>query len=50
MAADLNLDNRVTLEEFKIQGERNFAGLDRNRDGRLAKDEVLVACQRQRAK
>jgi Ca2+-binding EF-hand superfamily protein len=49
MAADLNLDNRVTAEEFQAQTARNFAGLDRNRDGRLAKDEVLVACQRQRA-
>jgi len=48
MSADLNLDNRVTEEEFQAQATRVFAGLDRNRDGRLTKDEVLVGCQSQR--
>lgn len=48
MSADLNLDNRVTWEEFKAQSERTFAGLDRNRDGRLGKDEVAIGCQNQK--
>ena len=47
MSADVNLDNRVTPEEFQAQVARVFAGLDRNRDGRLTKDEVLVGCQAQ---
>jgi len=49
MSADLNLDNRVSAEEFRAQSERVFAGLDRKRDGRLAKDEVMVGCQAQRS-
>jgi len=49
MSADLNLDNRVTAEEFQAQATRVFAGLDRNRDGRLIRDEVLVGCQAQRS-
>lgn len=44
MSADVNLDNRVTLEEFRAQAERVFAGLDRDHDGRLSKDEVMVGC------
>jgi len=47
MSADLNLDNRVTAEEFQAQASRVFAGLDRKHDGRLTKDEVLVGCQAQ---
>ena len=42
MSADANLDNRVTWEEFEAQARRVFAGLDRNRDGRLSKDEVVA--------
>jgi hypothetical protein len=44
MSADVNLDNRVSAEEFQAQATRVFAGLDRNHDGRLSKDEVLAAC------
>jgi hypothetical protein len=44
MSADVNLDNRVTWEEFQAQAARIFAGLDRNRDGRVSKDEVLAIC------
>ena len=47
MSADVNLDNRVSPEEFQAQAARVFAGLDRKRDGRLTKDEVLVGCQAQ---
>ena len=45
MSADVNLDNRVSAEEFQAQALRVFGGLDRNRDGRLSKDEVLVGCR-----
>ncbi len=48
MSADANLDNRVTWEEFQAQAARIFARLDRNRDGRLSKDEVLATCSRGR--
>lgn len=48
MSADVNLDNRVTAEEFRAQAERVFAGLDRNHDGRLTKDEVMIGCEAQR--
>ncbi len=44
MSADVNLDNRVTLDEFQAQTARTFAALDRNRDGRLSKDEVAASC------
>jgi Ca2+-binding EF-hand superfamily protein len=44
MSADVNLDNRVTADEFLAQAARTFAGLDRNRDGRLTKDEVVADC------
>ncbi len=44
MEADLNLDNRVTLDEFRAQSTRNFTALDSNRDGRLSKDEVVASC------
>jgi hypothetical protein len=47
MSADVNLDNRVTAEEFQAQASRVFAGLDRKHDGRLSKDEVMVGCQAQ---
>jgi len=47
MSADVNLDNRVSLEEFRAQAERVFAGLDRDHDGRLSKDEVMVGCPAQ---
>ncbi|MBI3516117.1 MAG: hypothetical protein HY060_18960 [Proteobacteria bacterium] len=46
MSADVNLDNRVTLDEFQAQAARTFAALDRNRDGRLSKDEVAASCPR----
>jgi Ca2+-binding EF-hand superfamily protein len=45
MSADVNLDNRVTWEEFDAQAARTFVTLDANRDGRVSKDEVLVACR-----
>jgi hypothetical protein len=48
MSADVNLDNRVTLEEFQAQAARTFASLDRNRDGRLSKDEVEASCPHRR--
>lgn len=44
MSADVNLDNRVTVEEFHAQAARIFATLDHNRDGRLTKEEVAVGC------
>jgi hypothetical protein len=44
MSADVNLDNRVTQEEFHAQAVRTFASLDRNRDGHLSRDEVAATC------
>jgi len=44
MSADVNLDNRVTQEEFQAQAVRTFASLDRNRDGHLSRDEVAATC------
>jgi Ca2+-binding EF-hand superfamily protein len=44
MSADVNLDNRVTWDEFQAQAARTFVALDRNRDGRLSKDEVTATC------
>jgi hypothetical protein len=44
MAADVTLRNQVSLAEFLAHAERIFAGLDANRDGRLAKAEVLRLC------
>ncbi len=44
MSADVNLDNRVTQEEFQAQAARTFASLDRNRDGHLSRDEVAATC------
>jgi len=46
MSADVNLDNRVSWAEFDAQAARTFVALDANRDGRVSKDEVLVACKR----
>lgn len=46
MSADVNLDNRVTWEEFGAQAARTFVALDANRDGRLSKDEVTIVCKR----
>jgi Ca2+-binding EF-hand superfamily protein len=44
MSADVNLDNRVSHEEFQAQAARTFASLDRNRDGHLSRDEVVATC------
>jgi hypothetical protein len=44
MSADVNLDNRVTWDEFQAQATRIFGALDRNRDGRVSKDELLATC------
>jgi hypothetical protein len=45
MIADVNLRNRVTLDDFLALARRNFASLDTNKDGRLSLDEVLASCQ-----
>jgi hypothetical protein len=45
MIADLNLRNRVTLDDFLASARRTFAGLDANKDGRLSLDEVLASCK-----
>jgi len=47
MIADVNLRNRVTLDDFLALARRTFAGLDRNKDGRLGSDEALASCKRQ---
>ena len=38
--ADLNLDRRVTLEEFTKTASRRFANYDIDQDGRLARKEL----------
>jgi hypothetical protein len=45
MLADVQLRNRVTLEEFLTYERGNFASLDRNRNGRLDRDELVATCQ-----
>jgi EF hand len=44
MLADVSLRNRVTRAEFLAYARRNFAALDRNKDGRLDRDELAAAC------
>jgi hypothetical protein len=44
MLADTGLRNRVTLEQFLAYERRNFATLDKNRDGRLDHDELAALC------
>jgi len=46
MAADTNLDQRVSLAEFRIYARRKFATLDLDRDGKLSRDEVQRLCKR----
>lgn len=45
MIADVNLENRVTRDEFMAYAGRNFAMLDRRHDGRLDRAEVLATCK-----
>jgi hypothetical protein len=44
MLADVNLRNRVTLADFMAYESRNFADLDRRRNGRLDKAEITRSC------
>ena len=46
MAADTNLDFRVTAAEFEQRGEEEFARLDRDGDHRLSLEEVTGSCPR----
>lgn len=48
MAADVNLDNRVTPDEFRNATIRSFQSLDVNHDGRLSREEVAASCRRPR--
>ncbi len=45
MAADTNLDQRVSLAEFRAYARRKFAMLDIDRDGKLSRDEVRRLCK-----
>jgi hypothetical protein len=45
MIADVNLRNRVTLDDFLASARRNFAALDVNKNGRLSSDEMLATCK-----
>ncbi|MDB5364166.1 MAG: hypothetical protein JWM77_93 [Rhodospirillales bacterium] len=45
MAADTNLDFKVTKLEWETYVESNFDELDRNHDGRLSPDEVASSCE-----
>lgn len=42
LGADENLDGAVTFEEFSADGQRWFARLDADRDGRLNQTELLA--------
>ncbi len=44
MAADSNLDNRVSKDEFMAMADRHFDGLDVNHDLYLSQDEVVAKC------
>lgn len=44
MAADANLDNRVSKDEFMAMADRHFDQLDVNHDGFLSQDEVVAKC------
>jgi len=44
MSADTNLDFKVTLDEIVAQARDIFASLDRNKDGKLDRQEVLKSC------
>jgi len=45
MAADVNLDFRVSRDEFLAHPKRVLARLDINRDGRLDRAEVTASCR-----
>jgi Ca2+-binding EF-hand superfamily protein len=45
MAADLDLDFKVTRAEWEVYTGNNFDRLDRNNDGRLQLDEVVRTCE-----
>ena len=47
MAADSNLDFKVTPEEFTAHAEKTFLALDGNADGILSRDEILLRCKSQ---
>jgi Ca2+-binding EF-hand superfamily protein len=40
MAADTDLDGRITKEEFLAAADRRFARLDKRGDGKLTLDEL----------
>jgi len=44
MAADTDLDFRVTSDEFMAHAQKVFATLDSNQDNVLSRDEVLARC------
>lgn len=45
MSADTDLDGSVTLEEFRALVRQNFADLDRDHAGSIAKDDVRKLCR-----
>lgn len=50
LAADSNLDFKVTLDEYLAQQRESFTQLDKNKDHRLSADELAVLCHiRERA-
>jgi len=44
MLADVGLHNKVTLADFLAYARRQFADLDRDRDGHIEKAEALRVC------
>jgi hypothetical protein len=45
MLADVNLRNRVTLDDFLAYARRNFAILDKDKNGRLDSGELAATCK-----
>lgn len=45
MIADVNLRNRVTLDDFLASARRNFAALDEKKDGRLSPEDAIASCK-----
>jgi hypothetical protein len=44
MSADRSLSFKVSREDFMVQAHEVFLDLDKDRDGRLSRDEVIAAC------
>lgn len=44
LSADANLDYKVTRAEYDAFSRKTFAGMDKNKDGALQRDEAAASC------